>query len=562
MPGPKFQAPNPKPQIPRKNYISFSGFGIWDLGFLFFLLLFVADCGSTRSRKPESAKAVSEKGGSLYYYLVSQLENIRGKEDSSLFYLEKSLKKNPGSPFLLTQKAYQLARKNRLDDALGLAEKALAKAPNDAAVNVLLGKIYTSQNRSARAISHYERGLSADPNNEETINLLAREYLGGGQTGKAIDVLKSFIARNPELESATHHLGNIYVFHLKDYPKAVALYEGLLALQPDEPRILRILAEIFLAQKNYGKALEAFRKVVTLQPQDLNSLVRIGLLQYEQKNFDGAIATFKSILNQSPKADRVLYYLGLLHQQKKDDEAAIRYYNQINPPSDHYSEAIVRQAVLLRNLKQSDKAFALAKEAVQKKPKIPDFYDLLSSLYIMDRDYAKAIAVLRDGIKQIPNNEPLLFALGVAYEKMGDWEKSIDAMRQVLALNQENAMALNFVGYTYAERALNLDEAHALIEKALKLKPNDGFIVDSLGWLHFQQGDLQKALSLVEKANALSPNEPTILEHLGEIHLKKKDKRRALYFFELSLFQLRKKEDKDGADERQIKRIEEKIGNL
>ena len=99
----------------------------------------------------------------------------------------------------------------------------------------------------------------------------------------------------------------------------------------------------------------------------------------------------------------------------------------------------------------------------------------------------------------------------------------------------ENADALNYIGYTYAEQGINLDEAEALIKKALKLKPEDGYIIDSLGWVYFQKGNYKKAVKLLEKAVESNAEDAIIKEHLGDAYLKNNLNNKALEMYEKAL---------------------------
>jgi Flp pilus assembly protein TadD len=93
-------------------------------------------------------------------------------------------------------------------------------------------------------------------------------------------------------------------------------------------------------------------------------------------------------------------------------------------------------------------------------------------------------------------------------------------LRKVLELNPDNSAALNFLGYTYAERGENLDEAESLIKRALVLHPEDGFFIDSLGWVYYQRGDYHAAVVELERAAGLAGNDPVVSEHLGDAYLK------------------------------------------
>jgi Flp pilus assembly protein TadD len=104
-------------------------------------------------------------------------------------------------------------------------------------------------------------------------------------------------------------------------------------------------------------------------------------------------------------------------------------------------------------------------------------------------------------------------------------------MRRAVELNPENAAALNYLGYTYAERGDNLDEAESLVRRALAISPNDGFYIDSLGWVYYQRGDYATAIRHLERAVKLTNNDSTIAEHLGDAYLKAGRSRDALRLY-------------------------------
>ena len=124
----------------------------------------------------------------------------------------------------------------------------------------------------------------------------------------------------------------------------------------------------------------------------------------------------------------------------------------------------------------------------------------------------------------------------------------MEAMRKVIAIDPKHSNALNYLGYTYADLGQNLDEAEQLIKEALKYKPNDGYITDSLGWVYYKKGDFEKALKYLQKAVDLVPDDPIMLEHLGDAYLKLNDKVNALKYYKKSL-QHREK-DKEALEEK------------
>jgi Flp pilus assembly protein TadD len=127
-------------------------------------------------------------------------------------------------------------------------------------------------------------------------------------------------------------------------------------------------------------------------------------------------------------------------------------------------------------------------------------------------------------------------------------------MKKAIELNPQNAPALNYLGYTWAEMGVQLDEAESLILRALKLEPNDGFYIDSLGWVYYQKGDYARAVEQLERAVEITVDDPTIIEHLGDAYEKVGKPDRALARYREAL--------KRSKESDQIKRIREKMQRL
>jgi Flp pilus assembly protein TadD len=153
-----------------------------------------------------------------------------------------------------------------------------------------------------------------------------------------------------------------------------------------------------------------------------------------------------------------------------------------------------------------------------------------------------------------PNNDKFHFTLGALYDSNKQKELGMDEMRKAIALNPGNAPALNYLGYTYAEKGDRLDEAEKLIRRALVIEPEDGFYVDSLGWVYYQRGEFQKAVDQLERAVNLTGEDPTITEHLGDAYNKIGKTRDASHEYQDAL-----RRTQDGS---QITRLKSKIAAL
>jgi Flp pilus assembly protein TadD len=167
----------------------------------------------------------------------------------------------------------------------------------------------------------------------------------------------------------------------------------------------------------------------------------------------------------------------------------------------------------------------------------------LAQLFSRSGAHAQAISVLSDALRARPQDEDLLYELAAAYQRSGDTSQALASMRQVLTLNPRNASALNFIGYTLADRGEQLDEAERLIRSALALQPNSGAYLDSLGWLQFRRGDYAHAADTLERAVELDPEEPTILEHLGDAYGGTRRRQEAAMAYRRALDAIRTSDD-------------------
>ena len=185
---------------------------------------------------------------------------------------------------------------------------------------------------------------------------------------------------------------------------------------------------------------------------------------------------------------------------------------------------------------------------------IPQFYSFYASLVDEQRQPEKAVSILKDGVKKFPKDDQLEFYLGSMQDKAGMRDACIVTMRKVLELNPDHVQALNYLGYTLAEMDSHLDEAESFVRKALKLKPNDGYITDSLGWVMFRRGQFKEAVSLLEAAYKIKPEESIIAEHLGDAYLRYslRDKARQMYIRAVTL----------ESDATNIVKIRQKISEL
>jgi len=127
----------------------------------------------------------------------------------------------------------------------------------------------------------------------------------------------------------------------------------------------------------------------------------------------------------------------------------------------------------------------------------------LANTHMKLKDYAKAESVLTSALLKFGANDVLHFNLAVVFEKTGRFDAMVDELKRAIEINPKNADALNYLGYSYADKSIMLSEAHELVTRALEIKPDDGYIIDSLGWVYYRQGKYDLALKNLRKAAEL-----------------------------------------------------------
>jgi tetratricopeptide (TPR) repeat protein len=224
-----------------------------------------------------------------------------------------------------------------------------------------------------------------------------------------------------------------------------------------------------------------------------------------------------------------------------EDAAAIEVFSAIPAESEHYGEAHTQLAVLFERKEEFVRALEEIELAVAARPTRPrELYT--ATLRAKVGDFDGAVAYLEGLLLKDPDDDELLFNLGVVFSEAKRTKEALEYMERAIEENPKNASALNYVGYTWAEQGDNLDQAEDYIVRALDLRPDDGFIIDSLGWVYYMRARplidtgrneeakkyLDRALTELLRAQERTGGDPVVSEHLGDAYLLLDQKKRAL----------------------------------
>ena len=222
----------------------------------------------------------------------------------------------------------------------------------------------------------------------------------------------------------------------------------------------------------------------------------------------------------SPRSGKRLYLLGQVAELTDQDGQAALWYGQVPDTDERWLDAGIRMVVL--SDKQGDSQAAINKIAELRlavgtdRRETVDIYLLEADLLARKSRKGDAIAVYSRGLEQLKEEPRLLYARAMAHIDMDDIDAGERDLRALLALDPDSADALNALGYTLADRTDRYAEANALIEKAIKIKPDEPAIIDSYGWAQFRLGNLDEAVRLLRLAYEKQPDSE-VAAHLGEV---------------------------------------------
>lgn len=460
-------------------------------------------------RSPEYAPAQLLMGRVLYE--ANKLTRAR----AHLLRATRLAPKDPEAYLVLTQLWLD---QNKPDEAVHVVEQLAAALPGEPLGYRRLGLALVERGDPARAEALLQKAVDRDPGDFDSWVALAQLYEASNRLEAAEEAFSRALLRDPDNRAVLLALGRLSL--RADKPEqAKAYFDHLLALSKDPEQAVKVSFS-YLAMRKLGLAVEvldAARKQPGAEPR-LNFYAgliyeRLRAWQKAAEAF-GAVAREVGDLFHEARLHRAMC-LSSLGQHARALEL-LRKGVEERPDYDALAPALGRA---LERAGQPKEAEALMLRAIADRPQ-SETVEALANLYERQGRLGDAVALLNQALAKRPRDELLLYALAALYERKGEVQRSIDKMRAVLELNPENANAMNFIGYTLADKSLDLDEAERLLGKALELRPDSGAFLDSLGWLYFRRGDFPRAVSTLEKATALAPGESTIEEHLGDAYLQ------------------------------------------
>lgn len=506
-------------------------------------------CGCAPAQTPELDSPpswhLSPTARSDYLFLKSQALLAEGNATAATNALASAVEIDP-HPELYLELAQTYWKNNHTQQAKTTLKEGIERFPDQFAFVANLSQIYTANERPQAAIAilqtyvqeHPEHWtaraklakvhiqsrnfaaavdtLQAIPAAQRTpkhLLLLGQAHLGLGALQKAATHLQEAVQRSPETAEAWAELGYVHE-RQKDYPAAIDAYTELYALQPQNREVVLRLIELHLELNNPDKAQE----LALNGPENESFRLRCVDIFLQAEFYTQAKAILDALQTQEAPSPKVYLYQALYSYQKEENPAqAIEHLEQIPSSAPFYDQALHFQGQMHMERGDYDEAIALAQQGQEAFPEAAQFWQLHSTALREQGESKQALRVLDAALDKWPENTDILYQKGVIAESVGQTQTAIETMEKIISLNPEHADALNFVGYSLAEQDRDLDRALVLIQNAAELKPDNGYILDSLAWVHYRRHDYDKAWQIIQKAVDKRHKDPTIWEHYGDI---------------------------------------------
>ena len=498
--------------------------------------------------EPEKYGNFSDHDDTLYDLLVAEVAAQRSQFDITLVnYIQQArTTKDPGV-ILRAINAAQLAKDNEAIKELGLIW--LEQDPSNISAHQLLAYQYSLDKSYADAMDHissiielggqtniealaissqsvtdnekqellalYEELLVKFPDRWEVRYSLALVQRNVKQCDAAVTNLEQVINEQPDFQQAYVVKANC-LLESGNKAAALAYSEHSFDRFPENHALGRLYASLLIEVNRIDDAETVFAELLEYYPDSPSLVLSHALLMLENGKRDEAKVAFNDLIELKAHDNEAHFYLARIGEIENDLDTAIAEY-QLVGPSSHYYDAIERSSFLLTKQGRTDDAITRLNTLRQANPQDALRLWLLQyRLFATLNDQDRAIETLNNALAEFPDDEQLLYARAMHRDSLNDLAGMEADLKHILEINPSNAVAMNALGYTLADKTERYEEALLLISTALSIKPDNPAIMDSMGWVLFKIGKLEESLKILSLAFQNYPD-GEVGAHLGEV---------------------------------------------
>lgn len=489
---------------------------------------------------------------------------LAAKEDypEAAAHYRSLLERSPDLPALNYAMAKAQVAMDMLDSARYYSERAAALDRSNKYYSALLAAVYQEQNDYAAAAREYQRLASLDPSDIGALYSLAQVYLAGGEQENALEVFLRILEFDPADELTLSRILWLEL-KLKHYMEAIGTLQSLIEQGSGSDKLRLTLGELYLQVGEPDKAIAIFEQLIERRPGFLPAwiaLLEAAIEAEDDARFSVFLDRLLSLREMDFDRKKELARLFMLRSELDDAwvDPALQLISRIASQDPDNSDILLMRGIVLNHLEHYSRARDDFDRVLRLEPSRIQAWEEMASSYLSQDQFHHVLYTVRrakeavrvPALRLLVYEGYALFRLGVyddalsvlegagelvdrdsrswlvvqlhvtramIYEKQGLTARSIAAYHDVLALDPDNALALNNVAYMMAEQGEQLQRALEYARKAVEQDPDNPVFLDTLGWALYRNGKPGEALGYLEKALQLKPDEPEIAEHLREV---------------------------------------------
>jgi tetratricopeptide (TPR) repeat protein len=448
---------------------------------------------------------------------MSEASALSGDVSRSLEFADRALSIDPDDARAHWLRGTALINLGRGRDALAALERAVAIDSERVEYTTTLGRVAVSEDELGLAVISFRRAVWLDPEDTESWFQLAAGEARLGNYGAADTALAQVLDQNPMRPGALLLQGLIHE-NLGRTDQALSLYREHLASHPNDVATRRRAVNLLARSKRYEEALKEARLLVQTSPDDReNSEIEADLAYSAGRNAEGDRIVKRMRAQWPNDPDAYSATISLLASHGRSAQAVADAEKWVAAkPGDYRRHLVAARARTLN--KQPAEAQSHLEQAIAIVPDSLVPRAMLARFYEHEKRGAEALRTWEELVRRFPSNNGVVFDLAACRERQGDLDGAEAAVRDVLKRDADNATALNFLGYLWADHNRKLEEAVDMIARAIAQDPDNGAYIDSLGWAYYRLGRLPEARVELEKAARLTHGDAVVLEHLGDVY--------------------------------------------
>ena len=481
-------------------------------------------------------------------YLAARHAGTERDSAAAAAYYLNVLKDDPKNPDLLSRAFLSVLTGGDIDQAGKLADRLLQVDHTDRIARLVVGVRALKQKDYSTARQNFAQSVRG-PVTDLTATLLSAWALAGsGDTRVSIDTMDKL--SGPDWYSIFKDMHAGLILELANNKKeAGKRYERAYKVDPTAVRMVEAYGRYLARNGNKADALkvyEDFNKVLPDHPLIVQEMKAVNdgdklplLVDSPQAGAAEALYGLGASIGRRGGEDLALIYLQLalylepshvmallsladLYESLKKPDLAIKVYERVPPSSPLSRNAEIQLAGDLDQLDRSDEAKKKLEHVIADHPKDTEAILALGNIQRGRKEFAECADTYAKAIDTIANpdksNWVVFYFRGICYERSHQWPSAEADMKKALELFPEQPLVLNYLGYSWVDQGVHLDDGMDMIRRAVEQRPDDGYIVDSLGWAYFRIGNYDEAVKNLERAVELKPDDPTINDHLGDAY--------------------------------------------